>query len=821
MSRNAPRAFFQFLAGLFLLSMCLLMLQIVQTRLLSVMAWYYLAFFAISMAMFGMTAGSLLVYFNANLFTPDRLLEHLSWIGSAFAISVAVSTFSLVSTVLLAEFGGIGILLWFKLILIILPPYVLGGMALCLALTRSPWPVGIAYGADLAGASAGCVLVLGLLSWMDGVSALLAVGAMGAVAAACFHAAWRSELNGVARARAVRSWLVLRHPVVLAVLLLAAAAGNAWLQPNALAPLVVKDQLEIIPPAAQQWNSFSRIRASAETIGPPAMWGASAHLPAIRVPQMLLNIDGSAGTVMYRFDGNLAAVNFLKYDVTNLAYAIRHEGRAAVIGVGGGRDVLSAHLFGFTDVTGVELNPIFISWLTTRFHDYDHLTDLPGTRLVVDEARSWFARTRERFDLIEMSLTDTWAATGAGAFSLSENGLYTVEGWCHFLDALTPGGVFTVSRWYSPHDIAETGRLLSLAAATLRARGVSDPQTHIFLAGTPDLATIIVGKAKLSAGDLEQLRGAAGALGFTELVGPGHAAASPVLGRILQARDWRETALLTDQYHLDLAAPTDDRPFFFNQLVPTDVLSFIGARQAESGVMRGNLAAAKTIANIVLLSAVLVLFTITLPSLPSLQQTRASLACLGTLYFALIGIGFMFIEIGIIQRVSLFLGHPVYGLSIGLFSMMLSTGLGSLLSERVQPHGAPGLIAWGTALSLFAVTLTFCFAPLTNVFEGRGLPVRILVTLVVIVPSGLLMGFGFPIGMRLVNAIDCRATPWFLATNGAAGVLAASAAVATSIAFSINASICIGAASYMLVGLVGAFLNRLVKQPARLSCPRN
>src|SRR5665213_4336873 len=178
-------------------------------------------------------------------------------------------------------------------------------------------------------------------------------------------------------------------------------------------------------------------------------------------------------------------MQFRKYYGTNLAYTTRNTGRSAVIGVGGGRDLLSAHLFGFPDVTGVELNPIFIDWLTTRFRSYNHLADLPGTHFFVDEARSWFARTTERFDLVEMSLIDTWAATGAGAFSLSENGLYTVQGWQHFLDALTPTGVFTVSRWYDPRNIAETGRLLSLASAALRTRGVAHPEAQIFLAGTP------------------------------------------------------------------------------------------------------------------------------------------------------------------------------------------------------------------------------------------------------------------------------------------------------------------------------------------------
>lgn len=136
---------------------------------------------------------------------------------------------------------------------------------------------------------------------------------------------------------------------------------------------------------------------------------------------------------MYQFDGDLKKLDFLRYDLTNLAYTIRNRGRSAVIGVGGGRDLLSAYMFGFRDVTGVELNSVFIDFLKNEFRDYNHLADLPGVRLYVDEARSWFARTNERFDLIEMSLIDTWAATGAGAYSLSENGLYTTQGWHHFL----------------------------------------------------------------------------------------------------------------------------------------------------------------------------------------------------------------------------------------------------------------------------------------------------------------------------------------------------------------------------------------------------
>jgi hypothetical protein len=809
------RTMLLFLTGLFLICMCSLMLQIMETRLLSVIAWYYLAFFAISMAMFGMTAGSLFVYFKASLFPPTRLFEHLSWIGSAFAIAVVISTLSMISTVVLAGLtSAMMAVLWFKLILIILPPYVLAGMAISLALTQSPWPVGIVYGVDLVGAATGCLLVLGLLTWMDGVSALLAVGAIGATAAACFRAAWRGNRDAAMRELPVSRWFALRYPAVLAVLLAMVAWFNNSLQPRGIAPMLVKGQLETALPAAQQWNSFSRVRAEPETTGEPAMWGPSPNMPQQEVSQHVMNIDGSAGTALYRFNGDIASVDFLRYDVTNLAYQIRNHGRSAVIGVGGGRDMLSAHLFGFRDVIGVELNPIFIDWLTDRFHAYNKLTNLPGTRFFVDEARSWFARTTDRFDLIEMSLIDTWAATGAGAFSLSENGLYTTQGWQYFLDALTPTGVFTVSRWYDPHNITETGRLLSLASAALRNRGVSRPEQQIFVAGTPALATIIVGNAPFSTDDLSRLHKATNELGFTELVSPDREVESPVLRLVLHAVSAAEFAALTRQYHIDLTAPTDDRPFFFNQLVLTDLASIRGAQEAQDGVIRGNLEATKTIGIIIVASAVLVLAIVILPSLPAVRRAPASLAWLGTLYFALIGLGFMFIEIGIIQRVSLFLGHPVYGLAIGLFSIILSTGIGSLISERLQLDAPRKLAAWSVLLCLFVVLLSFWFPTLVGAFEAQDLVVRVLVALSAIVPSGLLMGFGFPTGMRLVNAIDSRPTPWFWAINGASGVLAASLAVGTSIAFSINTSLWIGAACYLLLTPVSLMLHR-VAQGAR------
>ncbi len=204
------------------------------------------------------------------------------------------------------------------------------------------------------------------------------------------------------------------------------------------------------------------------------------YAPKVQIDQGWLNIDGDAGTPIYRYDGNPAQLDFLKYDVTALGYYVRDRGRAAVIGVGGGRDLMTASVFGFRDITGVEYNPIFVRLFATDYRDFSGAGKVPGLRLVVDDARSWFARSTENFDSIQMSLIDTWAATGAGAFTLSESGLYTVNGWKRFLARLTPRGVFSVSRWFSPEHLNETGRVLALAMASLiEEGGTTQPLTSI------------------------------------------------------------------------------------------------------------------------------------------------------------------------------------------------------------------------------------------------------------------------------------------------------------------------------------------------------
>jgi hypothetical protein len=339
----------------------------------------------------------------------------------------------------------------------------------------------------------------------------------------------------------------------------------------------------------------------------------------------------------------------------------------------------------------------------------------------------------------------------------------------------------------------------------------------MFMAGSDILATLIVSRSPFTAEEIAQLRARVDTLKFKVLLSPDQIDHSQILTQIVEAGNGKDLAALSVRQHIDLSVTTDDRPFFFNQLNALDPASIRLAIYSRVGVVHGNLLATVTLLIIVGFSGLLVLFTMIIPALPAMRQSPIVLTRLGTLYFLLIGLGFMFVEIGLIQRLSTFLGHPVYGLAIGLFGIILSTGIGSLVSEYAPLASRQRILSWAILLSLYLVLLPFWFPEIVKTFEGGSLLVRILVSLAAIVPSGLMMGFGFPTGMRLVNAIDTRPTPWFWAVNGAAGVLAASVAVATSISFSINASLWVGAACYLLIAPLGVALfvmSRDLKEPS-------
>jgi hypothetical protein len=206
---------------------------------------------------------------------------------------------------------------------------------------------------------------------------------------------------------------------------------------------------------------------------------------------------------------------------------------------------------------------------------------------------------------------------------------------------------------------------------------------------------------------------------------------------------------------------------------------------------------------------VVVVMVIIGPAMSSTRRTTANITLWSSAYFLLIGVAFMFVEISLIQRMSLFLGHPIYSLAIVLFSIVLASGVGSLLSDRAVPLSVGSLVGWPLVLAVFLGLLPLWWGKLLDETEKGSLIERASVCLLMVVPAGVLMGFMFPTGMRLCTRIDSRITPWLWAVNGAGGVLASGVVVLVSIETSLNHSLWVGAVAYALLAVVGPQLSKL------------
>ena len=463
----------QLYAGMFIIAFSALALEVTLARFLSVVTWYHLAFFAVSVAMLGMTAGAVRVYLRPDEFSADCIEKTLRSAARSYAIDVVLMLALLCLAPMELRRSA-----WtpFFFLLVTLGcslPFYQAGIIVSALLTRSDLPTGKLYACDLIGAALGCLFVLFALPIIDAPGVFILCAGLGALAAVVFRTTGSRAAD-----------------VALVVLSIVAAIGNS-VAPVKIGPRYVKGHLE--DPSSHlvdRWNTISRVIVYQGSLNRPQLWGPSDIAPTNAVFSYYMNIDGEAATVLRQFKSP-ADIEHLRYDVTNIGHTIQPTGQTAcVIGVGGGRDIQSALLFDCRDVIGVEINPIFTDLLAGKFRDVAGIANRPDVHLVVDDARSWLTTTTNQFDFIQMSLIDTWASTGAGAFSLSENGLYTVEAWQTFFRRLTAGGIFTVSRWHKQNDLGETGRLVSLAIESLFRFGVREPARHLALITTDRCCTL-------------------------------------------------------------------------------------------------------------------------------------------------------------------------------------------------------------------------------------------------------------------------------------------------------------------------------------------
>lgn len=793
-----------FYIGVFLLSGLVMALQILQSRIFSVTSWYHLSFLVISMAMFGLTMGALKIYQS-----PEEeqrahygliARKHAMAFGFFILIGLAAQLFvPLISSNAFKTFATLPIAAFATGI-----AYYHAGIAITVSLTRAPFPVGKTYGIDLLGAGLGCVGALLLMETIDTPSAILFLSGTAFISALFFPVSDTDKKNVTFGNTTIS---LKKTAFLFCIATFTIGTLNVASTKPFLYPLWVKNKIiKMSYIDYEEWNSISRVTVLNEEIDiPPYVWGPSPLMPKdARVTGKYLVIDGDAGTPITKFDGDFSKHKYLEYDVTNIAYTLPNIKKSVIIGVGGGRDLLAAKYFGVEEVTALDVNPVQIKLLRDHpeYREYANLYNQPGVKIINEEARSWFRQNTEKLDLIQMSLIDTWAATGAGAFALSENGLYTIEAWSIFMNDLNEHGVFTVSRW-SADVMDDTGRTLAVAMAALLNQGISNFREHIIMINSHVIATTIVSKSPFTPEQLSALEKTIKDKEYTIILMPGHPVKKGILQELIVAKDLKEINQIADKQFYDVSPSTDMRPFFFNQARITKPWAIIKMvlfpEKSGHEVFHGQAKATFNLYTIILFSMFMVAFVIVMPLLKTVENKNSTFIKAGTLYFILIGLGFMFMEISLLQAFGVFLGHPIYGLSVVLFSLIIAAGVGSLVSEKLPLTTLPRQITWCLITCGYAILLSYILRDVFYTYAEVGIISRVFVSIGLIAPAGVLMGFGFPTGLSLTERFDTRATAWFWGINGAAGVLGSSLAIALNIALGIDKTLIVAGACYALL----------------------
>lgn len=788
--------------GVGILSASLLATEIILTRIFSVIVWYHFAFFAISVALFGTGVAAVLVHLRQHTMAPERTGELLGKWCVALAFSIMVVDLVLINMTP-DWFGDLGNKpftdITFKLLglfALAAAPFFCGGLSLSLAMTRFSGQVHRLYFWDLAGAGSGCLLVILLLSWLGGPLGLLASSILACVSALTFAGTVSEAARKKVRTLAIAC-------IGAALLLGALNPLFRWLEVHVAKGV----NLDATRPEYNRWNSFSMVTVLPD-IGFRG-WGLSPVYDGPFPEQKTLVIDMNAMTPLTRFDGSLGSVGHALFDLSTLVYRVRSDpDRVCVIGAGGGRDVLAALAAGAAHVTGVEINPLIVDDVMKRRYrrftgNLYHRSDVS---VHVEDGRSFVRRAGRRFDVLLLSMVDTSAATSAGAYALTENGLYTADAFRDFLRKLKPGGVLSVSTVSLP-GLYVGARLAAISRAALRSMGREVPgsvavaQTDWLRSGLGVLHDFLVKPDGFGPGEIEILDTSIKTLKFRAAYLPSHKGDTNTtenkwIRQILTARDDARLARQMERWPFDVSAVDDDRPFFFYQNRLRDLGQALFGGSGPH--LFGNGLA--ILAKIALVALVMVGLFLLAPLVLLRRELRAGsgAAAWDLGYVACLGLGFMFIEISLIQRFMLYIGDPTYTLSAVLFVLLTCGGIGSRgfgrLARTRSPRALlPFVFAAIAAYALLAAPGIDLLSRATLAYPPA---LRAALAGVAIAPAGLLLGIPFPAGLSAVSRRANTRIPWLWSINSATSVLGSILATLTSLHAGIPGSLLAGALIY-------------------------
>lgn len=758
------------LGAVAVLSAAALAYELLLLRLFAIIQWHHFAYLAISVALLGIGAAGSFV-----TLARRRLLAAYpgSFVLAAAAFAVAtVACFAAAERVPFnaleiawspAQFLGLA-----AIYVLLLIPFFCAATALCIAYSAFGQRIPQLYGADILGAGLGSLGLLALLFFLHPADALRAVCALGLAAASL--AAWPATKRRAA------------------ALALAALAGP-WLLPAPVLGLRVSDYKDL-----SQALRVKGARVVAQRVSPLGVVTAVAsplaplrHAPGLSLnagggppAQIGLFVDGQSAGAVTRYDGDTAPLAYLGDMSSALPYALLDRPRVLVLGAGAGGDVLQALVHRAQRVDAVELDRQIVALVQQDLAEFSGRPySAPGVTSHVAEARGFVAASRDSYDLIQVALLDSFGSSAAGLGSLNESHLYTVEALDSYLQRLAPGGLLAFTRWVSlpPRDSL---RLFATARVALEQRGVADPGRSLAMIRNWNTTTLLVRNGSFAAADITALRDFCRQRSFDIVHVDGIVANEANRFNLLQADDFfaGTQALLgparngfLERYKFDLSPASDDRPYFFH-FFKWRTLPELLALRSRGGLPPldwGYPVLVMALLQAVAVSLLLILLPLALSgSGQAFAAAPANLRRRAPGYFLALGLGFMAIEIPLLQRFSLFLSNPLYAAAIVLSAFLVFAGFGARFSARLAPTARWPFVAIVAMAGAYAVLLPVLLAEAMGLAQGW----KFLLTLGLVAPLAFCLGMPFPLGLAAVAAHAPPLVPWAWGINGFASVVA-------------------------------------------------
>ncbi len=752
----------------------LLLMEIALTRVFSGTIGYYFAFMSISVAMLGLGAGALWVTLRGKVdVDPDERVGHASVL---FSLSIAVATlYYLKNYPTLGEEGRAGQMAHLYVFGALFLPFLVGGVIVSVVLEARKSEFSRWYAIDLFGAAIGCVVAVLLLDRVAAPKAMFAIAALAGLAAPLFLLQAKK-----------------RVPAIIAVVFLVAAFGigkTKWIDDDTFSLPVIRNS-KVVGIAKDRWNDFSRVVVK---WGLFCTWGLSETYPAKHEVQFDLMIEGVAGTqIQYMPDRDVSKLDYLEYDIAALPHYLRPTGSTLVLGVGGGLDVLMAKHFGKAPVVGIEVNPLVgkivnedFAWWSGRPYQ------LPGIDIHYENARTWVKRDPAQYDVVTVTWVDSGAATGAGAFALTENYLYTVEAFRDYLARTNDGGILSFLRArHDPEYDAIKG--VGIVVEALRQSGITEPEKHIIASSVAspyflrrELTQVMVKRTPFTAEEIAKTDEVRARLHFGNAYTPGRTGGDPDIEKLVTGKD---RAAVYASFPFDMEPNTDDRPFYF----------FLRARPGAKAGKDVEVLRQSLVTVFALVGAFLVVPLVVL--LRRLPKKGALVA--PTAYFSLLGLGFMLVEMKLLQQSILVVGNPTLSLAAVLSSLLLSTGAGALLSAKIDPSRVKLVFGALLVVLLLALLGSERIAAWLVAFP---IGVRTAGVVLTIAPLGMLLGMPLPLGMKTLPD-DAGLVSWCWGVNGMLGVAGTAVAIYVAIHRGLSFAFLLGVGCYALAALLFLFV---------------